>query len=84
VQAVAVDLARRDRPHRDLLRAGEDGAKELLPPRRGQLLRVVEQCQRPDAMVAQAAVIEKHSGDDERPREGATSGLVRPGDEPRA
>ena len=77
VQAVAVDDCRRNHPHRDAGRARGDGPEELLPPRRIDLLRVIEETERANAVVAQALVVEQHAGRDERPGEAAAPGLVR-------
>ena len=52
VKAVGVDLPRGDRAHRHLLGTGKDAAKETLPVGRAELLGVVQQRQRPDAVVA--------------------------------
>jgi hypothetical protein len=84
VEAVPVDLAVRDDAHRDSFGAADDGAEELLPPLRGALLRVVEESERADAVIAQRAVVEEDAGDDERACERPASRLVGPGDEPRA
>jgi hypothetical protein len=56
----------------------------VLAPRRRQLLGVVQERERPDAMVAQAFVVEQDTRDDERSSEGATPRFVRACDEPRA
>ena len=53
--------------------------EEPLPLGSAQLLGIVQQRQRADAMVAQARVVEEHTGNDERPRERPAAGLV--GDE---
>jgi len=84
MQAVGVDLARRHGANRNLGRTAEDSLKQLLPAGGGELFRVVQKRQRPNAMVAQALVVEQHAGDDERPRERAPARFVRTGDEPRA
>jgi hypothetical protein len=76
MQAVGVDLARRDRADGDLLGAGDHGAEQRLASAGGQLLGVVQQRQRPDAMVAQAVVVEQDARDDERPGKGAAAGFV--------
>jgi hypothetical protein len=52
VQALSIDLGRRDRLHRDLCRAAKHGAEELLSLLRAHLLRVVQKGERPDAMIA--------------------------------
>jgi hypothetical protein len=84
MEAVRVDLTRRDRTHGNPLRTADDGPKQRLPRRAGQLLRIVEQRERADTVVTQAGVIEQDSRDDERSRERASTRLVRPCDEPRA
>ena len=84
VEPVAVDVAARDHAHADAGRAAHDGAEELLALGRRDLLRVVQVGERPDAVVAQALVVEQDTGDDERPGERASSSLVRAGDEARA
>ena len=66
MQALSVDLGRRDRLHRDLGRAAEHGAEELLSLLRAHLLRVVQRGERTNAMVAERVVIEQDAGDDER------------------
>ena len=48
------------------------------------LLRVVQERQRPDAVVAQAVVVEQHARDDERPGERPAARFVRSRDEPAA
>ena len=80
VEALAVDLARRDHLHRDARRAPEDGPEELLPVPGADLLRVVQLRKRPNAMIAKRFVIEDNARDDERPGERASAGLVSPGD----
>jgi hypothetical protein len=84
VQAVVVDLARRDHADGDPLGAADDGAEELLALRLGALLRVVQERKWPHAVVAQAAVVEEDAGDDERPGERPPARLVRSRHEPRA
>ena len=54
----------------------DDRAKQLLPLRLGQLLRVVQQRERANAVVAQGLVVEQDAGDDERPRKRTAAGLV--------
>src|SRR5204863_1941190 len=83
VQAVPVDLARRDNADDHLLRTSDHGTEELLALRGRALLRVVQERERPDAVVAQTLVVEQHARDDERPRERPATRLVRAGDEPR-
>ena len=55
--------------------------KELLPPLRRALLRVVQEAERPDAVVSQRAVVEQDARHHEWAREGAASRLVDAGDE---
>ena len=62
--------------------AGEDGVVEPLALLGLDLLRVVQERQRPDPVTAERGVVEQHARDDERPRERAAPGLVRPRDEP--
>jgi hypothetical protein len=56
----------------------------VLASRRRQLLGVVQERERPDAMVAQTLVVEQDSRDDERARERPAPRLVGACDEPRA
>src|SRR5262249_2768563 len=58
VEAVAVDFARGNHAHGEAFREADDGAEEILAPFRRALLRVVEEAERPDAVVAQRAVVE--------------------------
>ena len=83
MQAVAVDCAGRDDADGNPRCTAGDCAEELLAPRRVDLLRVVQQRERADGVVAKARVVEEDSGGDERPREAAPAGLVRTRDEPR-
>ena len=83
VQAGSVDVRGRDHAHRDRGRSGEDGAIEALALGRLHLLRVVETCERTDAVTAQGCVVEQHPRDDEGPRERPTPRLVGSRDEPR-
>ena len=55
----------------DPLGAGDDRAEELLAPLGRTLLRVVQERERADAVVAQRGVVEQDAGDDERPGERA-------------
>jgi len=84
MEPVRVDLAGRDRPHRHLRATRQDGTEQPLPPGRCELLGVVQQRERPDAMVAEPLVVEQHAGDDERPCERTAARFVGAGDEPRA
>ena len=47
------------------------------------LLRVVQEGERPDAMAPERPVVEEDAGDDERACERAAARLVGPRDEPR-
>jgi hypothetical protein len=84
VQAVTVDVARRDDTHRDLLGAGEHRVEELFPLLRRTLLRVVQVRQRAHLVLLQRCVVEQHPRDDERPGERAPTCLVGAGDVPRS
>jgi hypothetical protein len=84
MQPVRVDLAGRDRSYRNLRATRQDSPKQLLAPGGRELFRVVQQSQRPHAMVAQTSVVQKDARDDERPCQRAAPGLVGAGDEPRA
>ena len=81
MEAVPVDLAVRNHKDDDLLSARDHRAEQRLPAVGRDLLRVVQQCERAHLVVAQAAVVEQHAGDDEWPREAAATGLVRAGHE---
>jgi len=84
VEPVAVDHVGRDDTDDDPGRTAGDGAKELLPTLVGDLLRVVQERERADGVVAQPLVVEEDTGGDERPGEAPTPRLVRAGDEPDA
>jgi hypothetical protein len=84
MEAVRVDLTRRDRTDGNPLGTSDDGPKQRLPRRAGQLLRIVEQRERADTVVPQAGVVEQDARDDERSSERASARLVRPCDKPRA
>ena len=81
METVPVDHRRREDPNRDPRRAAENHPVELLAPRRVDLLRVVQERERPDLVVAKALEVEQHAGDDERPCERPAPRLVGPGDE---
>ena len=66
VQPGAVDLSRRDDLHGNPSCAREHRSEQLLAVLGRDLLRVVQLCERPNAMVAQRVVVEKDAGDDER------------------
>ena len=83
MEAAPIDLVRREHANDDSLGAADDRAVELVAPVGRHLLRVVQERERPDAVVAQARVVEQHSGDDERTGERAAAGLVRSRDEAR-
>ena len=69
MQAVAIDLPVRDNPDDDLLRARHHRSEEHFAPLRRDLLRVVQQREGPDLVIAQAAVVQQHPGDDQWARE---------------
>ncbi len=59
----------------------DHGAVELLALVRGDLLRVVQDRERPHPMIPQAVEVEEHAGDHERAGERASTCLVRAGHE---
>ena len=77
MQAVPVDRARRDDADGDPRRAARHGAEELLALRMVDLLRVVQERERANDVVAEALVVEHNARGDERPREASPPGLVR-------
>ena len=81
MQAVAVDLGGRDHLRTTRSAQPSTAAEQLLALLRRDLLRVVQQRERADAVVAQAGVVEQDSGDDERARERTAAGLVGARDE---
>jgi hypothetical protein len=81
MKPVAVDLRRRDHANRERARARYDPAEELLALLDRELLRIVQACERTNAVIAEGLIVEQNSGDDERPGEAAASGLVDPCDE---
>jgi hypothetical protein len=82
VEPCPVDLAGGDDPDADPCRAADHGAEELLSRGRGDLLRVVQERERPYPRPAEVLVVEEHACDDERTGERAATGLVRTGNEP--
>jgi hypothetical protein len=84
MQPVPVDHRRREHAHRHPLGRGEDGPVELLALLGPALLGVVQERERPYAMVSQALEVEEHPGDDERARERPASRLVGSRHEPHA
>jgi hypothetical protein len=80
VKPVTVDRCRGDHPHRDALGAPRNRPEEHLAALMRDLLRVVQEGERPDGMVAQPRVVEENAGDDQRTREASASGLVCSGD----
>ena len=84
MQPVAVDDGRRDDPDCNPLRAPGDGPEERFALIVRQLLRVVQQRERPDAVIAQAHVVEENGRRHERPGEASTPRLVRSCDEAHA
>ena len=84
VQPVAVDHRGRVDVDRDSLGARENRVVQLVAHCFADLLRVVQERERADAVVAQAVVVEQHARDDERPGERPAAGLVRTRDQPAA
>jgi hypothetical protein len=81
VEALAIDRVRGDDANGDALGAPDDGAEELLSIGGRHLLRVIQQPERTDTMVAQARVVEQDARDDQWAGERAAPGLIRAGDE---
>src|SRR6188474_3139355 len=84
METVAVDRAGWDHVDGDPRGRDEDRAEEVLAPFRCHLLRVVQEPERPHAMVTEPVVVEEDAGSHERSGERAPAGLVSPGDESRA
>ena len=84
VQPFAVDLGRGNGAHDDPLGAADDGAEEPLALGLAALLRVVQERERADAVVAQPRVVEQDARDEQRPGERPPARLVGAGDEARA
>ena len=82
MEAVSVDGAMRNDADDHLLRAAEHGKEQVFAPLGRALLRVVQEAERSHLVVAQTAIVEQDTRDDERPGETASSRLVRAGDEP--
>ena len=83
VQPVAVDRPGGDDADRDSCRAARDGAEEHLTALFGHLLRVVQEGEWANAVVAQLLVVEENTRDDQRPGEAPATGLIRTRNEPR-
>jgi len=62
VQAVGVDPRRREHPDADPFGTTDDSAEQLLALLGGQLLGVVQECERPDLGAAQGFVVEQDAG----------------------
>src|SRR5262249_33562060 len=77
VEAVSVDVRRRDDAYGYAFRARDDSVEQLLAAIVRALLRVVEEGERPDAVLAERAVVEQNAGNDERACERSASSLVR-------
>src|SRR5581483_11169402 len=84
VQSVAIDYRCRKDANRDPLCATHDRPVELVAGLWVDLLRVVQERERPDAMVGEAFVVEQHARDDERPRQRPAARPAGAGDEPPA
>ena len=65
VEPTGVDLVRRDDSHGHPGRAPEHRVVEALALGRVDLLGVVEERERPDAVTPERLVVEQHAGDDE-------------------
>jgi hypothetical protein len=76
MEALAVDLPRRDRADDNPVRATDHGLEERLALCRSALLGVVQARERTHAVVAQPRVVEENTGDEERPRERPPPRLV--------
>jgi len=76
---VAVDDGRREDPNGDTLGASEDGPVELIARGGIDLLGVVEERERPHAVVAETVVVEEDARDDEWAGQRPSPGLVGPG-----
>ena len=81
VQPRAVDLTRGDDPNAHRGGTRQHGLEQLLPLIRQDLFGVVQSGQRTDARPAQAFVVEKNTGNDERPCERTSARLVGPRNE---
>ncbi len=84
MEPVPIDLAVRNHADADRRRARSDGLEQELALLDGDLLRVVQRREGPDARPAQLLVVEEHTSDDERARERPAACLVRSSDEARA
>ena len=80
MEAVAVDHARRNDPDRDSRRAPRDCTKESLSLVRRDLLRVVQEAERTDAVVTQAFIVEEDGRSDEGAGETSSTCLVGSGE----
>jgi hypothetical protein len=81
MEACPVDLGGGEDTNADPGRTRGDGLEQLLAVRGCDLLRVVECCQRPNAVAPESGVVEEHTRDDERAGERSPACLVRAGDE---
>jgi hypothetical protein len=81
MESVAVDDTGRDHADGDAGRAARDRPKEDLSGLWSDLLGIVEQPERPHAVVTQALVVEEDRGRDEGACEASTSCLVGARDE---
>src|SRR5579884_3146021 len=84
VEPVPVDHGRREDVDGDPLGAGEHRAVHRLARLAVELLRVVQERERPGPVVAEPRQVEQDAGDHERAGERPPPGLVRPGDEAHA
>jgi len=76
VKAVAVDPRRRERLDADPFRTADDSLEELLALLPRELLRVVQERERPHLRAAQRLVVEQDAGDEERPGQRPAPRLV--------
>ncbi len=81
MKTVRVDLGRGDDAQRDPRRCRDDGVVEPFALGRLDLLGVVQEGKRANAVSAQRPVVEQHAGDDEGAGERAAARLVRARDE---
>jgi hypothetical protein len=76
MQADAVDLDVGNHANGDALRAPDDGPEQLLPSLGIELLGVVQEGERPDAVMPERRVVEQDARDDERTCQRPSSCLV--------
>ena len=84
MQTAPVDRPVWDDTYLHALGAAQHAPKEHLALFGRALLRVVQETERTDAVLAETRVVEQHAGDDERPGQGTPPCLVRTRDPARA